>query len=67
VYEGALILESLRVGASLEDIALVVRKLSRSAVKGTSPDQPPVWTILEFEVADARTLAIPEPQLDWTD
>jgi hypothetical protein len=52
VYDGAVIVESLRVGASLEGIPLVVRRLSRSAIEGTTPDQPPVWTILEFEVAD---------------
>ncbi|WP_232828218.1 hypothetical protein [Kribbella monticola] len=109
------------MGASLEGIPLVIRKLTRSAVDGTSPDQPSVWTLVEFEVdgshaqplatalaglldqpgwyadfhnereifvvfpervfryprGDAagraaaqehgRSLAIPEPQLDWAD
>jgi hypothetical protein len=52
MYEGAVILESLRIGGSLEGIPLVVRRITRSAIDGTSADQPSVWTILEFEVAD---------------
>jgi hypothetical protein len=60
VYDGAVILESLRVGTSLEDIPLVVRKLSRYTVTGTTADQPSVWTILEFEVDDNYTVALAE-------
>jgi hypothetical protein len=121
MYDGAIILESLRVGTSLTGFPLITRNLSRVAMEGTSSDQPKVWTLLEFEVEDARapeladalaeildqpgwyadfhndeeifvvfpervfryrrgdqdaraaaqqhgrTLAIPEPQLDWTD
>jgi hypothetical protein len=60
VYNGAIILESLRVGTSLEDIPLVVRKLSRHTVTGTTADQPSVWTILEFEVNDIHAVALAE-------
>ena len=63
MYDGAVILESLRVGTELGDIPLVVRKLSRYAVSTASADQPEVWSVLEFGVEDslapelAKTLA----------
>jgi hypothetical protein len=52
VFSGAIVVESLRVGVSLEDVLLLVRKLSRFEVSGASADQLAVWTILEFEVED---------------
>jgi hypothetical protein len=121
MYRGMLILESLKVGCTLTSSPLVVRRLTRQAVANASSDQPPVWSLLEFEVDDqdaaalaaelqealdqpgwyadfhndqeifvvfpqrifrycrgdevaraeaqahGRSLAIPEPQLDWTD
>jgi hypothetical protein len=59
VYEGVLILESLRVGTELSGIPVVVRKISRYDVSSASTDQPPVWSVLEFEVEDwhAETLS----------
>jgi hypothetical protein len=120
MLEGILIVESLRVGTSLDGLRLTVRKISRFRARGTTRDQPDIWTTLHFEAdqADAtelaqafadvldqpgwyadfaspaerfivfpgrifryprddqparaqaqaygRTLAIPEPQLDWT-
>jgi hypothetical protein len=60
VYDGAIILESLRVGVSLEDIPLAVRRLTRNAVTGTTAEQPSVWTILEFGVDDIHIVALAE-------
>jgi hypothetical protein len=60
MYTGTLILESLRVGTSLEGIPLVVRKLSRYVASGTTRDQPSVWTLLEFELDDSHSLALAE-------
>ena len=59
MYEGVLILESLRVGTELSQIPVVVRKISRYDVSTASTDQPPVWSVLEFEVEDwhAETLS----------
>jgi hypothetical protein len=54
VYDGTLILESLRVGVELQDIPLAVHKISRYAVSNASADQPPVWSLLEFAVEDAH-------------
>ena len=49
MIEGTLIAESLRVGTNLENLTLTVRKISRYRVQGTTPDQPDIWTVLEFE------------------
>jgi hypothetical protein len=59
MYEGVLILESLRVGTELSGIPVVVRKISRYDVSSATTDQTPVWSVLEFEVEDwhAETLA----------
>jgi hypothetical protein len=59
MIEGALITESLRVGTNLESLELTVRKISRYRAQGTTPDQPGIWTVLEFEAdeAGARELA----------
>ncbi|GAB2646523.1 hypothetical protein GCM10009743_22640 [Kribbella swartbergensis] len=55
MYEGTLILESLRVGTELSGIPLVVRKISRYDVSTATTDQPPVWSVLEFDVEDKHT------------
>jgi len=60
VYDGAIILESLRVGASLAGVPLVVRELKRYTVEGTSAEQPSVWSVLEFTVEDAYAEALAE-------
>lgn len=57
MYDGVLILESLKVGTAVEGIPLTVRKLSRVAVSGTSDEQPPVWSLLEFTVERGEELA----------
>ena len=52
MIEGTLIAESLRVGTSLADLKLTVRKISRFRVRGTTPDQPDIWTVLDFEAGE---------------
>jgi hypothetical protein len=53
VLKGALLAESLRVGASLEVPGLIVTRVARCDVSGSAtPAQPSVWTLLEFEAAD---------------
>ena len=49
MIEGTLIAESLRVGTSLADLNLTVRKISRYRVPGATSDQPGIWTSLEFD------------------
>ena len=50
--EGALIAESLRVGARLEELALTVTGISRADLGDVSAGQPRTWTFIEFEAAD---------------
>lgn len=50
--KGALIIESLRAGAKLEGVPLTLVSLVRVAMPDAAQFQPPVWTILEFEVPD---------------
>jgi hypothetical protein len=67
MYDGAVILESLRVGTSLDHIPLVVQKLRRFQVEGTASHQPSVWSMLEFEVDDQHSLALAEALADVLD
>jgi hypothetical protein len=53
MIEGTLIAESLRLGTNLEDLKLIVRKISRYRAQGTISAQPDVWTVLDFEAAEA--------------
>jgi hypothetical protein len=53
MIEGTLITESLRVGTSLENLELTVRKISKLRPGDTTPEQPEIWTLLEFEAGDA--------------
>ena len=59
MIDGTLIAESLRVGTNLENLKLTVRKISRYRARGTTPDQPGIWCVLDFEAdeADAADLA----------
>lgn len=55
MIQGTLIMESLRVGTNLEHLQLAVHKISRYYAQGTTPDQPGIWTVLEFEAEEARS------------
>ncbi|TCC16669.1 hypothetical protein E0H58_40090 [Kribbella speibonae] len=57
MYDGVLILESLKVGTVLDEIPLTVTKVSRVGVEGTSADQPVVWSLVEFAVERGEELA----------
>jgi hypothetical protein len=54
VIDGTLIAESLRVGTNLENLNLTVRKITRYRAGGTTPDQPEVWSVLDFEADEAE-------------
>jgi hypothetical protein len=49
MIEGTLIAESLRVGTTLEDLNLAVRRISRYQAQGTTDNQPGIWTVLDFD------------------
>ena len=59
VIEGTLIAESIRVGAELDGVCLVTRKIRRAAAGDPSAGQPELWTLIEFEAEepDAEVLA----------
>jgi hypothetical protein len=54
MIEGTLIAESLRIGTVLADLNLTVRRIGRYRAGGTTPDQPDIWTTLDFEAEEAR-------------
>jgi hypothetical protein len=53
MYEGVLITQSLRSGSELDDVRLVVTKISTVDNDSASADQPTRWTVLHFQVDDA--------------
>ena len=59
MIEGTLIAESIRVGAGLDGIRLVTRKIRCAAAGDVSAGQPELWTLIEFEAEepDAGVLA----------
>ncbi|TCC39990.1 hypothetical protein E0H75_38610 [Kribbella capetownensis] len=67
MFEGALILESLRVGVEIADVPLVVRRISRYAVASATPSQAPVWSVLEFGVEDERAELLAETLAETLD
>lgn len=68
---GTMIAESLRVGATLDDLGIVVRQVRRFRVQNAPEYQPAVWTTMEFEAADedaeklAKTLEASLDEPGW--
>lgn len=54
MIRGALIVKSLRVPATLEDLDIVVRKVVRTRPENTTPEQPEIWSLLYCEADDSR-------------
>jgi len=67
MIEGILIAESLRVGTNLENLKLTVRKISRFQAQGTTPDQPDIWTVLDFEAGEAGAAELAQAFADVLD
>jgi hypothetical protein len=67
MIEGTLIAESLRVGTVLADLRLTVRNISRYRAGGTTPDQPDIWTTLDFEADGARAEELAQAYADALD
>jgi hypothetical protein len=67
MIEGTLIAESLRVGTVLADLKLTVRRISRYRAGGTTPDQPEIWTTLEFEAGEAQAEELAQALSDVLD
>ncbi len=67
MIEGILIAESLRVGTTLESLDLTVRKISRFRARGTTQDQPDIWTTLNFEADETEAGKLAEVFCDVLD
>jgi hypothetical protein len=67
MIEGTLIAESLRVGTTLENLQLTVRKISKYRAQGTTADQPDIWTVLDFEADEAGARELAEAFADVLD
>ena len=67
MIEGTLIAESLRIGTNLENLKLTVRKISRYRAQGSTPDQPDIWTTLDFEADEAVAQELAEAFADALD
>jgi hypothetical protein len=73
MIEGGLITESLRVGTTLDDLQLTVRKISRARQSDTVPGEPEIWTILDFaadeacadELAQTFAAALDDQPVTW--
>lgn len=59
MLKGCLVAESLRVGSALDGIPLRVTRVWRGVAATATAEQPPVWTLMDFEVpvAEADRLA----------
>jgi hypothetical protein len=55
---GGLISESLRVGSVLADVRLVITRISRFEPPNLIPEDPPIWTLMDFEIDDADAPAL---------
>lgn len=67
MIEGTLIMESLRVGTNLENLALTVRKISKYRAGGTTPVQPGIWTTPDFEADEAQAPGLAQAFADTLD
>jgi hypothetical protein len=62
MLRGAIVAESLRLDATVQDVRLVVRKLER--VEAGLGDQPRLWTLLWFEADDEQRERLAEALSD---
>jgi len=53
--KGTLIAESLQIGSPLDAVPLNVTEIRRRSFDGLPPDQPAVWTFVEFTIDDDHT------------
>jgi hypothetical protein len=58
MIEGTLIAESIRVGAELDRVRLVTRKIRRTAAGDVSAGQPELRTLIEFEAEEPAAAAL---------
>lgn len=54
MLEGTLVAESIRPGATLDDLRLTVRKIIRHEPDDTAPERPVIWTDIYFEADESE-------------
>jgi hypothetical protein len=54
MFEGVLIAESIRPGATLGGLRLEVRKITRHSPADTTAEQPATWTNIDFQADEAQ-------------
>ena len=64
---GYVLAESMRPSACLEGLPLTLTKIERNAVASATPDQPTVWTTVEFEFAEAASERVANALADVLD
>jgi hypothetical protein len=58
MVSGYVLVEGMRPGARLEGLPLTLKGIARSPVSNPTPDQPSVWTTVEFEFPEEETQRI---------
>ena len=67
MVSGYVLAESMRPSACLEGLPLTLTKIERNAVASATPDQPTVWTTVEFEFAEAASARVANALADVLD
>ena len=55
---GGFLAESIRPGGKLSGVRFLATEVRRNHVRNATTDQPPIWTLIEFEVDDADADAL---------
>jgi hypothetical protein len=55
---GYVLVESMRPGTRLEGLPLTLKKIERSPMRNATPDQPSVWTTVEFDFPEEEACRI---------
>lgn len=67
MVSGYVLVEGMRVGARLEGLPLTLKKIERYPMSDPTPDQPSVWTTVEFEFPEDETERVADVLADILD
>jgi hypothetical protein len=67
MVSGYVLVEGMRPGARLEGLPLTLKGIARYPVSNPTPDQPSVWTTVEFEFPEEETQRIADALADVLD
>lgn len=60
VAHGYVLVEGMRPDARLDGLPFTLKKIQRLAVENATPEQPPVWTSVEFEFPETAADRVAE-------